>query len=234
MSGTGGAASGGTPSSGGSASGGTASGGTASGGSASGGTPNGGAAGAAGQASIFYEPPAAIIGGACSGTPVLPSMPCSDAPVQEYCSLSDPTRVIMTACTTAGRTQCEAVDECEPGWHACTATDYVARGGRDVAPSFSATNRAWLAACVRDVTGTQLKNEPCSVCGQDVGYPPSIQWWCNGDVVYEGGMSGDTLGIHTSPNACGSARTTPLTAPSGPWAFPAARRRSSCAAWMGW
>jgi hypothetical protein len=68
-----------------------------------------------------------------------------------------------------------------------------------VAPSFSTTNRAWLAACVRDVTGTQLKNEPCSVCGQDVGYPPSIQWWCTGDVVYEGGMAGDTLGIHTSP-----------------------------------
>jgi hypothetical protein len=105
----------------------------------------------------------------------------------------------MVACPASGRTQCEVIDECEPGWHACTATDYVARGGRDMAPSFSTTNRAWLAACAQDVDGTRLKNEACSLCGQEVGYAPAVQWWCDGEVVYEGGMSGDTLGIHTSP-----------------------------------
>jgi len=160
------------------------------------GTVNGGS----GPTSRLYTPPAEIIGGPCQGA-AMPALPaCTDAPEQVYCRLDDPTQVIMAVCSAAGRSQCEVMDECEPGWHACTATDYVARGGRDMPPSFSsATDRAWLAACARDATGTQLKNEPCSVCGQDVGFPPSIQWWCDGSVVYEGGMDGDTLGIVAAP-----------------------------------
>jgi hypothetical protein len=90
------------------------------------------------------------------------------------------------------------VDECDPGWHACTATDYVARGGRDVPPSFSTTNRAWLAACARDLGDVGLKNEPCGSCDLIVDYEPVVQWWCDGDVVYAGGMSGDTLGVRTN------------------------------------
>ncbi len=191
-------------SSGGSTSGGAASGGASAGGgsggtsSSSGGTTSGGSSG--GTALNLYVPPAEIIGGACEGTPTPATAPCSDVPEQVYCALDDPTHVIMVACTSAGRSQCEVMSECEPGWHACTATDYVARGGRDVAPAFStATDRAWLAACVRDVTGTEFKNEPCSVCGQDPPYEPSIQWWCDGEVVYAGGMSGDTLGVLAAP-----------------------------------
>jgi hypothetical protein len=130
----------------------------------------------------------------------LPIPPCTFAPEQVYCSLDDSKRGIMAVCSTSGRSQCEVISQCESGWHACTATDYVARGGRDVAPSFSSnTDRAWLAACVRDASGTQLKNEPCSVCGQDPGSAPSIQWWCDGEVVYAGGMEGDTLGVLAAP-----------------------------------
>jgi len=181
----------------------TASGGTSNAGSNSGGAAGspaaGGSTAAGGGTSSLYVPPTTILGGACTGTPAPPSPPCSDAPVQRYCSRSEPTKVIMVACTTAGRSQCEVMSECASGWHACTATDYVARGGRDVAPNFSATNRAWLAACVRDANGTQFRNEPCSTCGQDVPYEPAIQWYCDGQVVYAGGMAGDALGIHTSP-----------------------------------
>jgi len=159
-----------------------------------------GSAGTLSTGSILYVPPAQIVGGACQGTPEPPSPPCTFAPEQVYCKKSDPGRVIMAVCSAAGRTQCEVIDECEPGWHACTATDYVARGGRDVAPAFSSnTDRAWLAACVRDVDGNKLKNEACSVCGQDPAYPPSIEWWCDGTVVYEGGMDGDTLGVVAAP-----------------------------------
>lgn len=159
-----------------------------------------GGSGTAGTGSKLYVPPAEIIGGACEGTPDTPLAPCAFGPEQIYCSKSDPTHVIMAVCSAAGRSQCEVIDECEPGWHACTATDYVARGGRDIPPAFSsATDRAWLAACVRDFDGTQLKNEACSGCGLDPGFAPSIQWWCDGSVVYEGGMEGDTLGIVAAP-----------------------------------
>ena len=170
--------------------------GEATGGSSS----SSGSGGTSSTQSVLYVPPAVIIGGPCQGTPAPATPACSDPPEQVYCRLDDPSQVIMAVCSAAGRSQCEVMSECEPGWHACTATDYVARGGRDVPPSFSSnTDRAWLAACVRDASGTKLKNEPCSVCGSDVGFPPSIQWWCDGSVVYEGGMEGDTLGIVAAP-----------------------------------
>ncbi len=179
------------------------SGGSTLGGASSGGASTGGAgSGTAGSSpSNLYAPPSEIIGGPCAAALDPEIAPCAFAPEQVYCALSDATRVIMAVCSAAGRSQCEVMSECEPGWHACTATDYVARGGRDVPPAFSsATDRAWLAACVRDVTGTEFKNEPCSVCGQDPSYEPSIQWWCDGAVVYEGGMAGDTLGVLAGPD----------------------------------
>jgi hypothetical protein len=177
-----------------------ASGGTNATGGASGtsGSAAGGGAGTAGGGSTDYEPPAEIIGGACEDMPVFSSMPCAFGAEQSYCSLADPTSVIMAVCSTAGRTQCESVEECDPGWHACTATEYVARGGRDVAPNFSATNRAWLAACARDLGDVGLTNEPCGSCDLIVDFEPVVQWWCDGSVVYAGGMSGDTLGVRTN------------------------------------
>ncbi len=172
---------------------------TGSGGSGgSGGGDTAGSGGTGSGGSILYEPPAAIVGGACEGTPSPASPPCSFAPEQMYCSLEDPANVIMAVCSSAGRTQCEVMSSCQPGWHACTATEYVARGGRDVPPDFSTTNRAWLAACVQDVGATGFKNEPCSVCGE-ANFDPVVQWWCDGQVVYEGGMAGDTLGVVAAP-----------------------------------
>ena len=194
--GSGAAGKGGTVSTGGS-NGGSGGAGRATGGSATGGA-TGGGSGSAGTSSTDYEPPDTIIGGACTGTPEPSTMPCAFGSEQVYCSLSDPAKVIMAVCSTSGRTQCESVEECEVGWHACTATDYVARGGRDVAPNFSATNRAWLAACVRDLGDVGLKNEACDSCNLVIDFEPVVQWWCDGDVVYEGGMSGDTLGVHTN------------------------------------
>jgi hypothetical protein len=168
--------------------------------STEGGETSGSGGSSTGMASKLYVPPSEIIGARCQGTPNLPSPPCAFAPEQVYCHKDDTSRGIMAACSAAGRSQCEVMDECQVGWHACTATDYVARGGRDIAPSLSsATDTAWLAACVRDFDGNALKNEACSRCGQDPGYAPSIEWWCDGKVVYEGGMEGDTLGVVASP-----------------------------------
>ena len=156
-----------------------------------------------------YREPAEIVGGACDpgATPVIDACPWE--PEQLYCLKSDPNVVIMATCSSAGRDQCAVMDTCERGWHACTPSDYVARGGRDVPPDFSATNRAWLAGCVRDVDGTAFKEEACSVCGTEVGYEPSVQWWCDGEVVFEGGMAGDTLGVVTSPECMRVGENTP-------------------------
>lgn len=149
-----------------------------------------------------YVEPDTIRGGACAD-PMATTDACRGGSAEAvYCSLEDPTRVVMAVCLTSSRgNQCEAMDGCGPGWSACTATDYVERGGRDVEPNFSTTNRAWLAACVQDAGGRTLRNEPCSPCTDfDPAYDPAVMWWCDdGTVVYEGGMDGDRLGVVTSP-----------------------------------
>jgi hypothetical protein len=155
----------------------------------------------AGSGSKLYVEPDAIVGGACDAGASAATPPCpDDAPEQTYCRLDDPSDVIMATCWGYGIDQCEVMDDCAPSWHPCTATDYVARGGRDVVPDLSsATNRAWLAACVQDLGGgPQLRNAPCSYCG-DTEYEPVVQWWCDGEVVSPGGMAGTTLGVLAAP-----------------------------------
>lgn len=178
------------------------SGATTGGGASSGGGGVGaGSSGTAGASSVnLYVEPSAIVGGACTGSPTAVSPPCIDAAEQVYCRLDDPSDVIMATCPAYGLEQCEVMDDCEAGWHPCTATDYVARGGRDVAPDLSsATDRAWLAACVQDLGNSQFRNEPCSYCG-DTSFEPVVEWWCDGEVVYEGGMAGTTLGVLAAPD----------------------------------
>jgi hypothetical protein len=189
----------GTSTSGGSPSGGSPSGGVTEVGDGTGDTGEGTGTTSSGGASAEYIEPDAIVGGPCADSPTPVSPPCSYSPEQVYCRLSAPNEVIMAVCSAAGRDQCEVIDDCEPGWHACTATDYVARGGRDVVPDFSSnTDRAWLAACVQDVGDSRFRNVPCSHCG-DASFEPVVQWWCDGEVVYEGGMAGTTLGVVAGP-----------------------------------
>lgn len=158
-----------------------------------------GAGSGSGGAANLYTEPSEIVGGACTDSPVASSPPCSGAAEHSYCRLDDPTDVIMATCSGFGLDQCELMDDCEPGWHACTATEYVARGGRDVLPSTSgATDRAWLAACAQDLGDSRFRNEPCSYCG-DASFEPVVQWWCDGEVVFEGGMAGTTLGVVAAP-----------------------------------
>jgi hypothetical protein len=182
---------------------GTQSSGTQGGGAAASSGSEGAGAGTSGsgasQSANLYVEPNAIVGGPCAASPTAVSPPCSGAPEQQYCRLSDTSDVIMAACLGYGLDQCELMDDCEPGWHACTATDYVARGGRDVVPDLSsATNRAWLAACAQDQGDSRFRNEACSYCG-DTTFEPVVEWWCDGEVVYEGGMAGTTLGVLTQP-----------------------------------
>lgn len=154
------------------------------------------------QPSTAYHEPASIRGGACAD-PNAATDACGGTSAEfVYCSLDDPTEVVMAICSTGGRSQCEVIDQCGTGWSACNATDYVERGGRDIEPSFSPTNRAWLAACVQDANGNGLRNEPCAPCTDyEPPYDPAVMWYCeDGAVVYEGGMAGDKLGVVASAN----------------------------------
>lgn len=64
-------------------------------------------------------------------------------------------QIEATTCNTAG------------GWHVCTATEFLARGGKTMA----ATQNAWLKSCLRDSSGQA--NAPsdnyCTVCGNQTG-----------------------------------------------------------------
>jgi hypothetical protein len=167
--------------------------------------------------STAYREPQTIRGGACADTEAATDACGGDSAEAVYCSLDDPTRVVMAVCLSSSRgSQCQAMDDCGPGWSACTATQYVERGGRDVEPNFSTTNRAWLAACVQDAGGQTLRNEPCSPCTDfDPAYDPAVMWWCeDGSVVYEGGMDGDRLGVVTSPECFRVGQNAPS---NGAW-----------------
>ncbi|HEV8247745.1 MAG TPA: hypothetical protein VGP93_18350 [Polyangiaceae bacterium] len=163
----------------GASSGGTSSGGSSAGGSSAGADSSAGvgaSAGAGGDTSVPL-----LLGGACSDTPEEPLQPaCSEGvPEQYYCEAAATSHPIMAACPSFAQSQCEAGSACAPGWHLCTGSEYLARGGRDVPPS-SAIIYGWIAACVRDETGKLYHDGVCSVCGVESGFPPAKIYDCSG------------------------------------------------------
>jgi hypothetical protein len=87
----------------------------------------------------------------------------------------------MQACLAPGPIdQCGAEDLCNlaGGWHLCTASEYLARGGT----ASGAAEKAWLASCVRSdgQTPTAPSDSRCAVC--DVSGSTSnsaeVGWWC--------------------------------------------------------
>jgi hypothetical protein len=179
----------GASSSGGSGNGGTSSGGS---GAAPGGGTSGGGTSSAGTGGVDAGPE--IQGGACVepiGAP--PSPACAQGqPVQSYCNLAQPSELVMATCQSHGKTQCEAGEACAAGWHFCTGSEYLARGGRTI-PKASTIIYAWVGACVRDATGNKLKDGPCSICDTDVGASPGMIYGCNGESISPG-MIDDTIG----------------------------------------
>jgi hypothetical protein len=102
----------------------------------------------------------------------------------------------MAICMASGRTQCEAARSCGAGWHLCSATEYLARGGRDVPPP-STVIRAWIGACARDVAGTGLSDGVCSACEVNPSTPWTNVYDCNGAGPLGPGMDGDTVAVVT-------------------------------------
>ncbi len=104
----------------------------------------------------------------------------------------------MATCPSGGKTQCEAGDACGAGWHFCSGSEYLSRGGRTV-PMDSSIIYAWIGACVRDKTN-QLTDAPCSKCDTEVGLPPGMIYYCDGGDVGPG-MIDDTIGA-TANSQC--------------------------------
>jgi hypothetical protein len=142
-----------------------------------------------------------IPGGPCAEPIAAPlTKPCVQGdPKQSYCRTSNPSELIMAICGSYGETQCDAASACAPGWHFCTGTEYLDRGGRTV-PKADTIIYAWIAACVRDATGTEYHDGPCSVCETDVGASPGMIYGCNGESISPG-MIDDTIGA-TADTAC--------------------------------
>lgn len=195
---TGSSSSGGTgaSSTGGTSAGGTSTGGATVGGAGSGGggttATGGGGSSIGGTGGVDAGP--VIPGGPCV-EPIAapPAKPCVQGePKQSYCKSSSPSELIMATCASSGETQCDAASACAPGWHFCTGTEYLDRGGRTV-PKTDTIIYAWVAACVRDTTGSEYHDGPCSVCETDVGAPPGMIYGCNGETISPG-MIDDTIG----------------------------------------
>lgn len=77
--------------------------------------------------------------------------------------------------------QCDAARHCGVGWHLCTATEYLGRGGRTSSPPGGQFDHHWLAACVR-VGDTLSPPDNDAICpGSCVNVPGAqlaVSWPC--------------------------------------------------------
>ena len=77
---------------------------------------------------------------------------------------------------------CKAAAFCNAaeGWHVCTASEFLARGGATLPPL---GNAAWIAACVRDkgtIHSASTAPAKCSVCDNTPAGTVPMIWDCNG------------------------------------------------------
>ena len=80
--------------------------------------------------------------------------------------------------------QCTAASLCGSGWHVCTASEYLARGGATIQPGVWG---ARLASCVRENGGAFAPTDkPCAVCDSLLGKSPTaaVAWGCVDGYVF--------------------------------------------------
>jgi len=165
------------------------------------------------------KPGPTVTGGACTNPvtpPVPPCSPASSKPLQTYCNTADPSQVIMATCMGSD-SQCTAEDACATGWHLCTGTEYLARGGKTI-PQNSTIIRAWIAACGRDLDGTKLKDGVCSSCETgEIGAPWGMLYECTTGNQIGPGMADGTLAVVTSDICMRLIQNTPAN--GGYWSL---------------
>ncbi len=115
---------------------------------------------------------------------LLPDAPLSDGPVQPPCA-SGATKgqtyaANMVVCGGSAQVnQCSAAPLCNTagGWSMCTASQFLARGGKTTVT----VKRAWLAACIRNnSTPTAPTNAICSSCMGTNLSAGGVGWRCTG------------------------------------------------------
>jgi hypothetical protein len=84
----------------------------------------------------------------------------------------------MTLCEgPTGIPQDQAAALCAPGWHLCTAADYLARGGKKKVTNVQSPSY-WLAACV--VPGTPPLDTTCVGWTTGCASTCTVGWGCTG------------------------------------------------------
>jgi hypothetical protein len=79
--------------------------------------------------------------------------------------------------------QCGAGDWCNVnfGWHLCSPSEFLDRGGRTIATS----KDAWLAGCIRDGSVvTKPEDRICSKCSSSEGAALTYSWACDDSMSY--------------------------------------------------
>jgi hypothetical protein len=101
----------------------------------------------------------------------------------------------MVVCKGAAVTQCQASTLCAAGWHLCTATEYLDRGGTALGYA-----GAWIQSCIRvnnKVTAPTDALCPSCVPGS-AGYA-TVMWECGGG--YGNALTSDQL-VPVTASAC--------------------------------
>lgn len=113
---------------------------------------------------------------------------------------------VMQVCSGAV-TQCQAASLCAaPGWHLCTAAEFLLLGGKTQASPV----KAWLASCVRDGNmATAPTNAICSgTCGPaTVGTYLVFGWTCAGADAISGAQYPAGAHVYSSQYRIGTTAT---------------------------
>jgi hypothetical protein len=91
---------------------------------------------------------------------------------------------VMAICGPGGAVnQCTAASLCGAGWHLCTASEYLARGGTSTPGIWGAR----LASCVRENNAVFAPTDKlCAICDSIDGNVPSVAvaWACSGGTPF--------------------------------------------------
>jgi hypothetical protein len=125
----------------------------------------------------------------------------------------------MVVCAEAGvaRTQCQAEELCNTagGWHLCTATEYLARGGK---LGKSLKKVGWIASCIRS---DGVPNAPTDkVCACKPGTSRAqvkVAWHCLDDRM--AGFGSDELFLGVSSSTACTRIGVKTAATAGFWMF---------------
>ncbi len=136
-----------------------------------------------------------------------PDLPKPDLTPPEPCASGAPSftfQTNMVICVGASSDQCGAAKACNAagGWHLCTASEYLARGGKTAHP----TGNSWLASCIRSGGAPHAPTDVvCTSCGGGTGGFSIVEWNC----AMTEGISTNALWIGViAQNACARVGTS--------------------------